>query len=128
MTLYEYTRENKYTDFDVRDVDYDTIVTVCYIDQEDETDKHSKFCNSIIKKVQFVDRINDYTLVADWTALIEHNIEKFKAFTKEYWYNQYEDDEDEFVYQWIKEIHAYMGGYVSESFYGTLCEFVATLE
>ena len=55
-------------------------------------------------------------------------MDKFKAFTKEYWNNQYEDDEDEFIYQWISEIHLYIAGYVGEKMYGKLNSFIETLE
>ena len=41
---------------------------------------------------------------------------------------QYEDDDDEFIYQWITEIHSYMAGCVSDDFYGVLVEFVDELE
>ena len=41
---------------------------------------------------------------------------------------KYKNDEDEFIYQWINEIHLYMAGYVSEDFYETLVKFVDSLE
>jgi hypothetical protein len=55
-------------------------------------------------------------------------MEKFKKFTAEHWNNQYEDDEDEFIYQWINEIHLYMAGYTTERIYKLLNQFVETLE
>lgn len=126
MTLYEYLklREN---DFDTYDTVYDTGVTVCYI--EIERDEYDKFCNGIIKKVNVI-HINDDTPTVNWTEMIERNIDKFKAFTKEHWYAncQYEDDTDEFIYQWINEIHQYMAGYVSMDFYSVLNKLVDSLE
>ena len=126
MNLYDYTRINQ-KDFDVVDVDYDTSITVCYINEVYEVDDYDRFCNNIIKKVEVIAQINDYTLVANWTKLIKDNMNQFKSFTKEYWNYQYEDDEDEFIYQWIKEIHSYMSGYVYEDFYKTLRKFVDDL-
>lgn len=125
-TLYEYL-EMAQSDFDTYDTQYDAEVTVCYIGEE--TDEYDKFCNSIIKKVNVVE-INRNSLTVNWSEFIERNMGKFKKFTAENWYEncQYEDDIDEFVYQWINEIHQYMAGSVSFDFYSTLNEFVDSLE
>lgn len=126
MTLYEYLKMSE-ADYDTYDTEYDNGVTVCYIYEEDEADEYDKFCNGIIKKVDVV-KINGDVLTVNWSELIERNIHKFKEFTKKHWKHQYEDDIDEFEYQWINEIHAYMAGYVSDDFYSVLNEFINTLE
>ena len=128
MTLYDYLEVSK-KDFDTCDIDYDAEVTVCYIAKEDEVDEYDKFCNGIIKKVNVL-RGHPYFLTVDWSKLIERNIDKFKKFSAEHWYEncQYEDDIDEFIYQWINEIHQYMAGNVSMDFYAVLNELVDTLE
>lgn len=125
-TLYRYLRMSK-NDFDTYDTKYDVSVTVCYTEKED--DEYDKFCNGIIKKVNVVE-INNNSLTVNWSELIERNMDKFKEFTSKHWYAscQYEDDIDEFIYQWIEEIHGYMVGNVSEDFYSTLNDFVKTLE
>ena len=125
-TLYDYIMMAE-NDFDTYDVDYDAEVTVCHIYEED--DEYDKFCNGIIKKVNVV-KINGDTLIVNWSELIKKNMDKFKKFTAKHWYEncQYEYDIDEFIYQWINEIHSYMAGYVSEDFYITLNEFVDSLE
>lgn len=122
MTLYEYLKiaEN---DFDTYDTEYDACVTVCFIHEEDEEDEYDKFCNGIIKKVNVVE-VNRDCLTVDWSNLIKNNMDKFKKFTAKYWAYQYEDDIDEFVYQWINEIHMYLAGYVSEDFYSVLNKFI----
>lgn len=124
MTLYEYLKMSE-ADYDTYDTVYDAVVTVCFIDEE--SDEYDKFCNSIIKKVDVVKIIGD-SLVVNWNELIERNMDKFKKFTEKHWRYQYENDTDEFVYQWINEIHMYMAGYVSEDFYSTLNKFVDSLE
>lgn len=124
MTLYEYLKMSE-ADYDTYDTEYDAGVTVCYIDEE--SDAYDKFCNGIIKKVDVV-KINGDTLTVNWSGLIERNMDKFKMFSREHWEYDYEDDIDEFEYQWINEIHAYMAGYVSESFYSVLNKFVNSLE
>lgn len=125
-TLYEYLRMSK-NDFDTYDTKYDVSVTVGYIGKEN--DEYDKFCNGIIKKVNVVE-VNNNSLTVNWSELIERNMDKFKEFTSKHWYAscQYENDIDEFIYQWIKEIHGYMVGNVSEDFYSTLNDFVKTLE
>lgn len=124
MTLYEWLCVEQ-NDVDTYDTEIDAVVTVCHIYEEE--DDYDKFCNAIIKKVNVVQKCGD-GLTVDWSKLIRDNLSKFKDFTKKYWRNQYEDDEVEFFYQWMNEIHMYMAGYVSESFYTTLVEFVDSLE
>ena len=128
MNLYEVMKKSEY-DYDTYDTEYDACVTVCYIDEEYAEDNYDKFCISIIKKVE-VESIHSDSLVCNWSKLIKDNMENFKAFTKEHWRKdcQYDDDEDEFIYQWINEIHAYMAGYVSEDMYEELVELVDSLE
>ena len=128
MTLYEYLKMSE-DDFDTYDTTYDAVVTVCYIADEDECDNYDKFCNGIIKKVNVI-HIDTHYLTVDWTEMIMRNIDKFKAFTKENWREncQYENDIDEFVYQWINEIHLYMAGYVDEDTYAELNKLVDSLE
>lgn len=126
MTLYEYLKMTE-GDFDTYDTKYDAVVTVCYIDEESECDNYDKFCNSIVKKVNVV-KVNGDVLIVDWCELIERNLVKFKNFTEEYWKYKYEDDIDEFMYQWINEIHLYMAGYVDEYLYSVLNNFIDTLE
>lgn len=123
MTLYEYFKMSE-ADYDTYDTEYDNGVTVCYIDEE--TDEYDKFCNGIIKKVDVV-KINGDVLTVNWSELIERNMDKFKMFAREHWAYDYENDINEFIYQWINEIHLYMAGYVGESFYSKLNNFVDSL-
>ena len=126
MKLYEVLKMSE-ADYDTYDTVYDADVTVCYIEEEDAEDSYDKFCINIMKKVEVAQIMSD-ELICEWTKLIQNNMEKFRAFTEKHWDNQYEDDEDEFIYQWINEIHYYLAGYVSEDFYDTLVEFVDSLE
>ena len=124
LTLYDLLKLYD-TDFDVWDDTYDASVTVCLPDEIE--DDYDTFCCEICKKVEPVRVTNSYTLVADWTKLIQNNMEKFRAFSNKYWVNQY-DDVDDFICEWISEIHAYMAGYVADDFYATLVSFVNTLD
>ena len=125
MTLYEIL-EIAENDFDTYDTEYDVVVTTCWIGEEN--DDYDKFCNGIMKKVNVIKKSGDGLLV-NWSDLIRRNMEKFRQFTRDNWSenSQYEDDEDEFIYQWIKEIHYYMAGYVPDKFYKKLVKLVEEL-
>ena len=130
MKLFDFMKFTK-GDYDTYDTVYDAEVTVCWIDEDDENCNYDKFCINIIKKVE-VDEQNcsSGNLTVKWTELITNNMEKFREFTRMHWNDdcQYEDDDDEFIYQWITEINNYMAGCVSEDFYGVLVKFVEELE
>ena len=125
MTLYEFLEVSK-RDYDTFEIEMEAEVTVCYIEQEH--DNYDRFCNGIIKKVDVIKQTGDYSLLVAWSDLIKRNIDKFKEFTKQHWENQYEDDTEEFIYQWIKEIDSYMSGSAPYYLYKTLMNFVETLE
>lgn len=126
VTLYDYLNIAQ-KDFDTYDTKYDISVTVCYLGKS-EHDEYDKFCNAIMKKVNVIKQTNNSNLIVGWSNLIERNLNKFKLFAKRCWVMQYEDDIEEFIYQWVKEIDLYMAGYVSMDFYGVLIDFVNTLE
>ena len=125
MKLYEIL-EIAETDFDTYDTVYDAIVTVCWIDKE--LNNYDRFCNGITKKVRFIKNAGDGLLV-DWTGFIKSNMDKLRQFTRDHWSenSQYEDDDDEFIYQWIRELNLYMTGYVPDRFYNKLVAFVEEL-
>lgn len=126
MKLYDFLKIAQ-NDFDTEDTVYCEGVTVCYIEEDEATDNYDKFCIELMKKVEVEKQVGDALLVK-WTELIQNNMEKFKALAREHWIYDYENDEDEFIYQWIKEIHYYMAGYVSIDFYDNLVEFVQSLK
>lgn len=126
VTLYDFLNITQ-KDFDTYDTEYNASVTVCYLGKS-EHDEYDEFCNAIMKKVNVIKQTNDISLIVNWNDLITNNMEKFKTFAKEHWVMQYENDIDEFIYQWIKEIDLYMAGNVSMNFYKILNKFVNTLE
>lgn len=126
MKLYDIMKLTE-ADCDTYDTEIDESVTVCFIDEDDEMDNYDKFCNELIKKVEVIKVVKNSHIICDWSKLIRDNMEKFRAFSMEHWAFEY-DDETEFIYQWIKEIHYYMAGYVDEDFYDTLVKFVETLK
>ena len=123
MTVKEYLRMTE-SDYDFGDTEYDAIVTCCYIDEIN--DNYDKFCDILTSKVELV-RVGDWP-VADWSGFIKKNLDEFQKFATEYWYEDYSDDEDELIYQWISEFHSYLAGMVGEKFYDTLVKFIERLE
>ena len=118
ITLYELLELTEGT-FDTYDNTFDAIVTVDWIDTE--KDFYDKFCRGIVKLVNVQKKVGD-GLICNWSELIEYNMKVFKEFTQKNWVIKYEDDEDEFIYQWINEIHYWMAGYTSESVYQDFVE------
>lgn len=129
MKLYDFILEN-FADYDVYDNTFDHCVTVCMDEPTPEDDLYDKFMHEICKRVDVLDTTGaerDGVLTADWTGLIKRNEDKFREVMKSHWKSQYED-EDDFLYQWIRELHYYFAGYVPDSFYKTLYDFALTLD
>lgn len=132
MTLYEYMKIEQ-NSMDTSDDVFDAVVTIEPIEDNDyknypDDENYYLFYLEIMKKAEVFEKSGD-TLIVKWSDLITRNMEKFKAYTKENWYAdcQYEDDEDEFIYQWINEIHLYLAGYVDEDEYKKLYNFAKSL-
>ena len=122
-TLYDFQQITERC-YDCYDSDFDSCVTVEYIDTRQ--DDYDLFIIKLTQKVEITKQINDCTVICNWTKLIKNNIEKFKIFTNKNWdFNP--EDEDDFIYYWIKELNYYCAGEVPDDFYSTLCEFVDSL-
>ena len=122
MTLYDFVRVAN-NDYDTYDDVYDAIVTVCAFDEEDEKsdEYYEKFRIGIMKFVEVIRGTADKGLLCKWSEFIGRNIKVFREFAEKYWYIQYED-EDEFIYQWITELHSWSAGALSESMYKEFVE------
>lgn len=113
-------------DYDTTDSVFDAIVTVCYIEETDKNDDYEKFCIELLKKVKVISIGKSY-VEADWYTLICDNQKLLRQFMRENWSQSY-SDEDDFIYEWIKEIHSYLAGYVSDKFYKKLVDLVKELK
>lgn len=127
INLYDFVTFT-HKDYDTYDTDYEACITVCDPYGEIE-DNYDKFCAELMKCVNVVDTCGEM-LVVNWSDFIEANIDEFRRFTMENWKEHcwYEDDDEEFVYQWIREFHYYLAGYVDEEMYGELVEMIARIE
>lgn len=124
MKLYDWLSIDKGS-YDCYDTDLDVSVTIDWIGNC-KTD-YDFFVADLIKKVEIEQKTDDCTLICNWSKLIKDNMERFKSFTKDHWETDY-DNETEFMYQWIRELHYYVAGYVSEDYYSTLRSFIESLD
>lgn len=119
MTLFEYMQLNDNMDYDVWDTVYDDCVTVCLA--EEESDNYDKFCFGIAKLVPF-DNGGEY-VIADWNGFIERNESVFREWSELYWRDgTIPDDEDDFIEDWIIELHGMFAGGMSEDQYKKFVE------
>lgn len=127
MNLYDFVTFT-HKDYDTYDTDYEACVTVCDICYDTE-DNYDKFCIELMKCVDVVDFCGDM-LVVNWSDFIEKNIYEFRRFTMENWKENcwYKDDDEEFIYQWIRELHYYLAGYTDEDMYGELVEMIKRIK
>lgn len=123
MTLYDFVKVAQ-NDYDTYDDKYDAVVTVCSFDEEDEQSEeyYEKFRIGIMKFVEVIRGTVDNGLLCKWSDFITRNLAIFKEFTTKNWVCKYADDEDEFIYQWINEIHYWGAGYTSEPVYKDFVE------
>ncbi len=119
MTLYEFLKMTG-DDYDVYDTEYDISVTCCDCHEYENKDNYYRFCVGITKLVT-VEKLKNGNITANWCDLIRTNMKVFKDFTKKNWYRDYED-EDDFIYEWINEIHYWGAGYTDEDTYKDFVE------
>lgn len=117
MTVYEYIKMNR-CDYDVYDNEFDACITCCDCSEDyggEDDEFYYKFYTGIQKLANVVEIKKDW-IIADWSAMIRHN----KAILEEYMYKNWKrdyEDEDDFIYEWIREFHLWGAGYVIESAY-----------
>lgn len=119
MNLYDWLKE-KDNDYDTYDTVYDICVTVCVPYEGLSPEWYDKFSDFVLKHVEVVEETSDFECIADWNEFIEHYKDIFKMITAESW-NHMPDDED-FNYEWIREIDKLLTGYGSEKTYHYLMD------
>lgn len=116
MKLLDFLKNNQNKSQDLVDKDYfdayyDACITVCLDLDEKEMDPYHRFCRKFFNSVQIAQ-----SDVVFWSSLIENNITLFREFSKKYWSRNYKDSE-EFVYQWLQELHLYCSGAANDNIY-----------
>ena len=118
MNLYDFLTLEK-ADFDTYDTVFDVCVTVCEpyeYEEGDEKEYYDIFNELMMKKVEVEEKTGECTCVCKWSDFITPNLDTFRSAADELWVRTPESDDD-LIYEWIKEINAWMAGYVSESAY-----------
>lgn len=122
MTLYELL-QIKEDYIETSDVDYDVLVGTDLVKDEDineNTDNYYKFLNYIAHNVEVTDARND---ICNWSKFVLDHKVALTKYAEENWYEVPEDESD-FIYNWINELHGYQAGSISEKMYK---EFIDTM-
>ena len=122
MTLYELL-QIKEDYIETSDVDYDVLVGTDLVKDEDineNTDNYYKFLNYIAHNVEVTDARND---ICNWSKFVLDHKVALAKYAEENWYEVPEDESD-FIYNWINELHGYQAGSISEKMYK---EFIDTM-
>lgn len=118
MTLYVFIVNEK-ADFDTYDDIYDICVTVCepyeYAKGE-KKDYYDIFSDLIMKSVSVIRKTGECTCLCAWSRFIILNKDTFIKAANDLWVHVPED-ENQLVYEWIREINYWLAGYVSENIY-----------
>ena len=115
MKLYDFLAMSD-CDYDTYDDVYDAIVTIS-INLEPEDD-YDRFCIGLVKLVDVKEIADDGNPICGWTDLIKNNIDVFRKFANDNWIRNNYEDEDDFIYEWIKELHYFLAGYGECDQYG----------
>lgn len=102
-------------DFDTYDDVYDTDVTVC-INLEPEDD-YDEFCVALTKKINVERLAPDGNPVCDWWNYIKRNLPIFRQFANDNWIKNNYPDEEDFICEWIEELHRFLAGYGADNQY-----------
>lgn len=124
MTLYEFIKMEQ-ADFDTFDTVFDICVTVCepYVCVEEEEEYYDKFYDFILKNVDVVEKTGECTCICKWYDFIKNNIEVFRKAANDMWYEGLvPDNEEDLIYEWIKDMEGWLAGYVSEDSYKNFME------
>lgn len=114
MKLYDFIKAD--------DCCYDTYDDVCYttvtvdINLEPEDD-YDEFCVELIKKIEVKGRDYDGNPVCGWYDYIKRNLPRFRQFADDYWIKNNHEDEDDFICEWIEELHRFLAGYGEDDQY-----------
>ena len=115
-------------DFDSSDMTHYVIVTCCEpfeYDDNDTPDPSDAFSQYIYDNVNVIQEENEkYNTICDWEGFVYKHYDTLYKFAEERWCSLPVDclSEDDFVYEWIKEIHGWLAGRLDDKTYSTLLE------
>ena len=118
MKLFDYmVKENK-TDLDTYDTVYDRCVTISADVDYPPEDDYDEFVFALTKLVDFKEVYSSCEVVCDWIGLIKRNMDVFRDFADKYWYKNNFKHDDDFIPEWIRELHLFAAGYGEDGKYG----------
>lgn len=108
MTLYDFLMENDNW-YDSYDDVYDVSVTVgpC----SNPKDDYDEFCVDLAKKIEVKEINSNGDPICGWSDYIKRNLKTFRKFANENWIKNNYEDEDDFICEWIEELHRFLAGY-----------------
>lgn len=114
MKLYDFLKMFG-EDFDTYDDVVVTTVTAC-INLEPEDD-YDEFCVALVKKIEVKSIEEDGNPICGWYDYIERNLPIFRQFANDNWIKNNYPDEEDFICEWIEELHRFLAGYGADDQY-----------
>lgn len=123
MNLYDFLKFED-SDFDTYDDTFDLEITVCVpYEGTSSGDWYDKFYNFILKHVNVIKKTGECSCIVDWSKFITDNLALFREIANDMWNEgTVPTDDDDLVYEWIKELDGWLTGYVSEAHYHEFME------
>ena len=119
MTIYELMKSRGVDYIETTDKKFDCIIGADLMEYKQVTDNddyyYNNFCYYISDNIEVIEPNHDYP-ICDWSGFIDKNFNKLYDFAKENW-KGISLEKDDFIYEWISELHLYQAGYVSENIY-----------
>lgn len=126
MNLYDFLRISD-KDYDTFDATFDICVTCVSVVESPDNDYTDLFSIALYKVVEVIpEKSTQSHPCVNWAGLITAHYDKFQSFMKKYWITQY-SDKDEFIYQWINELHLMLAGNGTDSAYKELIILIESL-
>lgn len=119
MTLHEFFTEavvDGYYDFDVWDGTFDECLTISLPDAIEDGNDYDNFLVELPKHVELVSKghADSCEITADWYGMIEKNEQILREWTEKNWLKGNHKDLDDYVEEWIKELHLWCAGYLPD--------------
>lgn len=126
MTLYELMNLRNEDYIETTDTVFDYIVGTDFMENEVLTNLddyyYNNFCYYISNQIEVIEPKNPYP-ICDWSGFINTHFNELYDFAKNHW-KRIPLDKDDFIYEWISELHLYQAGYVSEDIYKNFLDVV----
>lgn len=116
--------------FDTYDTVYDVVVTWTWSKEDVEDEKYPyffKMTKLLASKLDIacIYGCSDPVIEIEYTKFIKGNLALFREFAQANWLEEYiHEDDDDFVYQFINELHGMLAGEISERVSKEFCKLL----